>query len=96
MPRLSPLVLTQMSPSGYSKSRDVTILGAVASGKAGLVVSSTNEEPFQLKSILLSMARRSEPVPAHQHVNVTVTGAGVKTEAAQLLGSSVTIRIDDD
>jgi hypothetical protein len=94
--RLSPLVLTQMSPSGYSKSRDVTIQGAVASGKAGLIVASVNAEPFQLKSILLSMARRSNPVPGAENINVQVTGAGVKTEAAQLLGATVTIRIDDD
>lgn len=96
MPRLSPLVLTQMSPSGYSKSRDVAILGAVATGKAGLVAAGTDDQPFQLKSILLSMARRSEPVDRAQSVDVTITGAEARGQAAELLGSSVTIRIDDD
>jgi hypothetical protein len=94
--RLSPLLLTQMSPSGYSKSRDVTILGAVATGKAGLVGTAVDDNPFQLKSILLSMARRQEPVDRAESVNVTITGAAARGQAAQLLGATVTIRIDDD
>ena len=85
-----------MSPSGYSKSRDVSILGAVCTGKAGLVVGSVNDEPFQLKSIILSMARREDPVPAAQNINVQITGAEARGQAAELLGASVTIRIDDD
>ena len=85
-----------MLPSGYSKSRDVTILGAVTAAHAGLVVTSFDEGAFQLKSILLSMARRQETIPASQNARVEIVGAEARAVAQEMIGSSVTIRIDDD